>query len=183
MPRNQHRAFETGLEGRTRDNIKFTSYRNTGVYNLTQSRELLKVETQLIPMKPNSPNAKRKKNFPRDMMPRGGIRITVNFYPIHKGKEKEEMFSLGIPSLLQKEIKAWQSRRRWEMDSWLTPHLGQRGKRSIQQLARTSLTITLLWAQSQRKNLILGHMVTFQIHFSKGRASSDIERWSSEAKK
>lgn len=105
---------------------------------------MLKVETQLIPMKPNSPNAKRKKNFPRDMMPRGGIRITVNFYPIHKGKEKEEMFSSGIPSLLQKEIKAWQSRRRWEMDSWLTPHLGQRGQRSIQQLARTSLTITLL---------------------------------------
>ena len=123
MPRNQHRALGTGLERSTLNSKKITSYSNTGVYNLTQSRELMGIEDQPVPLKPNSPNTKRKKNFPRDMMRRGGIRILVNFDP--------------------------------------------RGHRSILQLARTSLTITLLWAQSQMKNLILGH-VSFPNPFAKG---------------
>ena len=131
MPRNQHRALGMRLEGSARDSKKFTSCSNTSVYNLIQSRELMGIEDHPIPVKPNSPNIKRKNNFPRDMMPRGGIRVAINFHPFHKGQgERRDALIWDTQSVIKKEVETRKSCKRWEMESQSTPHLGQRGHRS-----------------------------------------------------
>ena len=106
------------------------------------------IEDHPIPVKPNSTNIKRKKNFPRDVMPRGGIRIAVNFHPFHEGQgERRDAL-----------IRDTQSVPEGGGDPKITQKMGdgfsvnstsrEKGHKSIPRLARTSLTITLLWAQS-----------------------------------
>ena len=84
VPRNQHKVKGTGKGGSARDSKKLVSFSNTGVYNLILSWEEMGIEDQLVLVKPNSPNTKRKKDFPRNMVLRSSIRIAVNFHPIHE---------------------------------------------------------------------------------------------------
>lgn len=86
VPRNQHKVKGTGKGESARDNKKLVTFSNTGVYNLTLSREEMGIKDQLVLVKPQSPNTKRKKDFPMNMALISCIRIAINFHPIHEGQ-------------------------------------------------------------------------------------------------